>query len=172
MGNPSVDVKWEQNQSQGLQKQNTKAEAPSCPNWREKKPSITFNGSRIGPKRTGLILISFSFLGLFSPPPVSNIPPTPSLLPPPLFDLICNDLLHFLGQQLNGPHLEKKKYIYIKKKKWTVGLHLWHISKYQSSWRLQTYSLFDCLDCNISSRKVSHLLTSKDMRLKTNKHIK
>ncbi|TRZ21060.1 hypothetical protein HGM15179_006081 [Zosterops borbonicus] len=31
-GNPSVDVKWEQNQSQGLQKQNTKAEAPSCPN--------------------------------------------------------------------------------------------------------------------------------------------
>lgn len=56
-GNPSVDVKWEQNQSQGLQKQNTKAEAPSCPNWREKKTSITFNGSRIGPKRTGLILI-------------------------------------------------------------------------------------------------------------------
>lgn len=115
-GNLSVGGEWEQNQSQCLQKHNTKPEAPSCPNWREKKTPITFNRSRIGPKRTGLFLISFSFFRSFPPRP--KYPLTPSLLSLPLFDLICNDLLHFFRAAAEwATFRKKKKYIYILKKK-------------------------------------------------------
>lgn len=111
-GNPSVDVKWEQNQSQGLQKQNTKAEAPSCPNWREKKTSITFNRSRIGPKRTGLILISFSFLGLFFSPCLKYYPHTFPTSPSPFWFNLQWSSSFFRAAAEWATFRKKKVYIY------------------------------------------------------------
>lgn len=50
-GNPSVDVKWEQNQSQGLQKQKTPKQKPHpVPIEGRRKHPLLSTGAGLGPK--------------------------------------------------------------------------------------------------------------------------
>lgn len=64
------------------------------------------------------LVSNFIFFFFFRslPHPVPNTPPR-SLLPPPLYDLICNDLLHFFRAAAEWATFRKKKKLYILKKK-------------------------------------------------------